>query len=83
MTDQNPHAKLFREMADRIEKNDLKDFAGAFLVVPPGDSGSLSGLLVGDADIASFFGMLKTKLDIAVTTISDEQRKLATYGPRR
>lgn len=82
MPDPNPHSKIFREMADRIDRNETKEFAGAFLVVPPvGDP--LSGLLVGDADIASFFGMLKTKLDVAVTTISDEQRKRDAYGGRR
>ncbi len=78
-----PHSKadLFRDFAAKIEKNDEKDFAGAFLIVAPsGDA--VDGILVGTPDIASFFGMVKTKLDAVISKISDEEKKAQAFGRR-
>ena len=78
----HPQADLFRQLADKIEKNDEKDFAGAFLVVPPtGDS--ISSLLVGEADIATFFGVVKSKIDIVINKIDAEEKQKNAFGGRR
>lgn len=78
----HPKAELFRDFAAKIEKNDEKDFAGAFLIIPPsGDA--ISGMLVGEADIGSFFGMVKSKFDIAINKIDEEEKKKNSFGRGR
>lgn len=74
-------ADLFRAFAAKIEKNDEQDFAGAFLIVSPSGE-TIDGILVGTPDQASFFGMVKTKLDVLVTKISDEDKKRHSFGGR-
>lgn len=78
----HPQADLFRQFADKIEKNDTKDFAGAFLIVPPsGDA--VSSILVGEADVASFFGMVKSKLDILINKLDAEEKQKNAFGRGR
>lgn len=77
----NKHADSFRDFASKIEKNDEKDFAGAFLVIAPGGE-QTSGILVGEPDMASFFGMIKTKLDVVVTKIDEEAKRNQAFGRR-
>ena len=78
-----PHkqADAFRDFAAKIEKNDEGDFAGAFLIVAPGGE-QISGIIVGDPDVASFFGMVKTKLDVVVTKIDEEAKRNQAFGRR-
>jgi hypothetical protein len=64
---------LFRELADKIDRNPPEDFGGAFLVIPPtGDP--ITGLIVSSNDLETFFGLVKTKLDVAVDRINEAQR---------
>lgn len=63
-------ADLFREMADRIERNEDAEFAGAILVVPPRRNGvelpSISVMIVDPSqDPATLFAIAKGKIDIA------------------
>lgn len=81
----NKYAQLFRDLADKIEKNDEADFGGAFLVVPPKadantESEPLSGVFIGAADMGSFFGMIRTKLDVYVTLADDARKRMGAYG---
>lgn len=73
------HADAFRDFAAKIEKNDEGDFAGAFLIIPPGGE-IVSGIIVGEPDVASFFGMVKTKLDVVVTKIDQEEKTKRAFG---
>jgi hypothetical protein len=75
----HPKADLFRDFAAKIEKNDGKDFAGAFLIIAPNGE-AISSILVGEPDVASFFGMVKTKLDAVITKISEEEKRTRTFG---
>ena len=75
------HADAFRDFAAKIEKNDEKDFAGAFLIVPP-NGDPASGIMVGEADTAMFFGLLKAKIEVVVTTIDNEAKKAQSFGRR-
>ena len=75
------HAESFREFASKIEKNDEGDFAGAFLIVAPGGE-QVSGIMVGDPDVASFFGVVKTKFDAVVTKIDEEAKRNQAFGRR-
>ncbi len=76
---------FFREIADKIDKNDVSDFAGAFILVPPasqfGVLSKIEGLIVGPNDPASFWAMVKLKIDVAIQQLDDEQRNQGL--PRR
>lgn len=65
---------LFREIADKIDRNPETDFGGAFIIVPP-DGEPVSGILVGAPDLGVFWGAVKLKCDKAVDTIDDKQRQ--------
>lgn len=69
----NLPAELFREIADKIERNKPEDFGGAFMVVSP-DGDTISGMLVGDTDLVTFWSLIKAKIDIAINTASDKQK---------
>lgn len=77
----NKYSELFRNLADKIERNDEKDFGGAFLILPPVGN-EISGVIIGQSDIASFFGMVKTKLDVAVSEADDAHKKQQAFGRR-
>ena len=63
------HSTFFRELADKIDRNPGEDFGGAFMLMPPkGDP--VSGLIVGAADVAMFWGLVKTKIDVALAELS-------------
>jgi len=76
---QNKFADAFRALADKIEKNDEKDISGAFLVLGP-DGKEISGVIIGQPDIASFFGVIKVKLDVAVAEADDAQKRNKAVG---
>lgn len=60
-------AALFRAMADRLERGNPDEFGGAFLIVPPGDNGSLDGALVSSAPSpVAFWASLQGQIDMAV-----------------
>jgi hypothetical protein len=66
----NDAAALFRQMADRIEKNADEEFSGAFLVVPPGDCEPLDGLSVSSKpNIPAFFSNLQGQVEIVVNEL--------------
>jgi hypothetical protein len=68
----NDAAALFRQMADRIEKNADEEFSGAFLVVPPGDCEPLDGLSVSSKpNIPAFFSNLRGMVEIAIAEVTD------------
>ncbi len=61
----NKFSQPFKEMADRIEKNDPKEFAGALLIVPP--EGDPIAVMLTDPkqDLDAFWGMCAAKIQIA------------------
>jgi hypothetical protein len=76
----NDAAALFRQMADRIEKNADEEFSGAFLVVPPGDCEPLDGLSVSSKpNIPAFFSNLRGMVEIAIEELQKDQ----PGGPQR
>ena len=44
--DEADPAQLFRQMAERIERNDTEEFAGAILIVPPPSDDGQNGEVV-------------------------------------
>ena len=65
-------AALFRQIADRIERNAEDEFSGAFLIVPPGDCEPIDGLSVSSKpNIPAFFSNLRGQVEIAIAEVAD------------
>ena len=65
---------LFRQLADKIDKNAPEDFGGAFIVVPPsGDP--ISGMMIGEQDVNTFWILVKTKLEAEVEKLNQLQKQ--------
>jgi len=78
---------LFRQMADRIEKNDAKEFGGALLVVPPPDQNgqlqALDVLLIDPRrDPVAFYAMALSKVQIAAAMFEEQARARERQGFR-
>ncbi len=84
--DNKPDAKaiagIFRAMADTIELNGAGAFGGAFVVVPPANGGEPVHTLIldGSQDPAQFWGILKTKSDIALASVEQVVRNQRGFG---
>ena len=65
-------AALFRQIADRIERNAEDEFSGAFLIVPPGDCEPIDGLSVSSKpNIPAFFSNLRGQVEIAIAEVAE------------
>lgn len=65
---------LLRQLADKIDKNAPEDFGGAFIVVPPsGDP--ISGMMIGEQDVNTFWILVKTKLEAEVEKLNQLQKQ--------
>lgn len=78
-------AELFRAMAERIERNDPAEFAGAILIVPPPNRDGredepIEVLFVDPSrDVAMFWGTLRTKVEregAQATALAEQQRQM-------
>jgi hypothetical protein len=73
-------ADRFRQMADRIEKNDAEPFAGAVLIIPPGDGVVVEMLnLDPSPDAALFWGAIRSKADEAVADLQAQARQQQSF----
>lgn len=67
-------ADFFRQLADKIDKNAEEDFSGAFMIVPPsGDP--VQGIMLSNSDLATFWSVVKSKVDIVLLEIDQTQRQ--------
>lgn len=82
-TDVAKLAQTLRDMATRIETNGGDSFGGCFVVLPPQGHEALSTLILDTKqDPAQFYGMLKTKCDIALAGIEEAMRNAGGFGRR-
>ena len=74
-------AKLFREMADRVEKADPAEFSGCFLIVPPEGGGEpIDGLSVtSKPNAVAFWSGMQGQVMLAVESFTDGARKTGAY----
>lgn len=65
----NAFSQAFRDMADRIERNDPAEFAGAVLIVPP--DGEPIAVLMTDPkrDVEAFWSMASGKIQVATSEL--------------
>ena len=82
------YGDLFRQMAERIDRATEDEFAGAMLLVPPGEGEPLAMLLVDPQQKAEIFWFsAKNRVDTeADIVVSEMQRREAAsssmYGRR-
>ncbi len=81
-TEPNKFAKAFREMADRIERNDPAEFAGAILIVPP--EGDVIAVLITDPskDKEAFWALAVSRTQIAHQEIVGQRQGGQGFGRR-
>lgn len=81
----NEAAERFKAMAAAIEHNAQATFGGAVVIIPPVNGGNPIELLMLDlqADPAQFWSTIRTRIDIKLSEISDQQRNQTAFGQRR
>lgn len=86
MSDQNAtpdNAALFREMADRIKLNEANGFGGAVVIVPPKGATGITSLMVEDGDPAFFWSTLKSRIDLMINQLAEQEaRQNQPFGRR-
>jgi hypothetical protein len=79
MSDQPPQADpaaAFSRMADKIRHNAENGFAGAFVIVPPGDGPAIEVLILEPAsNEAVIWGQIKARIEMRLADIEDAQRR--------
>jgi hypothetical protein len=83
-TSKNDAAERFRVMAAAIEHNYASTFGGAVVIIPPPFAGDPIELLILDlkADPAQFWATIKTRIEIKLAELDQQQRKQASFGMR-
>ena len=70
-------AALFRQLAERLEKNAAEEFSGAFLIVPPGEGAdAIDGLSVSSKpNGAVFWSSVSGQVEIAISEFKANSRE--------
>lgn len=77
-------ADRFRQMADRIEKNEGEPFGGAVLIIPPGEGMEVEMLNFDPTpDGAIFWAAVRSKADEAVHNLQQQAQGRAQQNFRR
>lgn len=82
-TDKGP-AKSFANMQELIRRNEAHAFGGAAVIIPPMNGGDPIELLMLDTsnDAAQFWSTIKTRIEIILEKLAEQQR-IASGFPRR
>jgi hypothetical protein len=75
-------ARAFAAMVEHVRRNDVARFGGAFVVVPPKGAGDVLEVLILDPhqEPAQFWSILKTKAEMALAALDEEQRRQRAFG---
>jgi hypothetical protein len=79
----NEASARFRAMADAIDHNAAtQTFGGAVVIIPPVNAGEPIEMLVLDlkADPAQFWSTIKTRIEIKLAELDEQQRKQQAFG---
>jgi hypothetical protein len=78
------HAKPFTEMADRILKIDPAEFAGAIVVVPPGDGEPIAFLTTDPKpNLMQFWATVKSRVEVSTSEAMAAVTQQDPWGGRR
>lgn len=75
-------ANEFREMADRMELNADGAFGGCFVVIDPNGNIIKTLILDSNQDPAQFWGVIKSKCDMALNGLDEQMRNAGAFGRR-
>lgn len=76
-------AKHFADMASRIERVEAGEFAGAVVVVPPGDGQPISFMLTDPSpNVAQFWSSVLSRVQIAGAEAQDDDTNRSPFGRR-
>lgn len=83
MTTATEAAKLFRDMADRLDRVSPAEFGGAFLIVPP-EGTVLDSVTVASAPtLMAYWASLGGQVDVAISDVRKTVEQQVGYGGRR
>lgn len=73
------NSDAFRKMASRIDANEDADFCGAFVIVPPnqtgeGDQQAEVLLLNNRKDAAMFWSLVRGRAEVAIAELAQNER---------
>jgi len=76
-------AQAFRAMVARIEKMDPADFAGAVVIVPPGDGEPIVELRADpNPDVVGFWAGIETRIETRKMEMARAEQDATTFGRR-
>lgn len=74
-------AKRFEAMAAQIRLNKAGKFGGAFLLVPPPNTGNVvETLVLSDQNSGLFWSAIKALVDAEFKALQDRQARLSSFG---
>ena len=78
------YSASFVRMKELIDRNTGPTFGGAVVIVPPPGGGDTIEFLMLDAsgDVAQFWSTIKSRIDIVLDKLNEQQRVAQTYGRR-
>ena len=79
----NEAAERFRAMAASLDHNAAATFGGAVVIVPPTGDPIEILMLDNKADLAQFWSTIKTRIDIKLAEIDEQQRNQQAFGRAR
>lgn len=75
-------AKMFRAMADLLERNQDQGYSGCAVITHP-DGETIELLMLGSKDNeGQFFGTLMQRIQMLTQKIDDHNKKQVAFGPR-
>lgn len=76
-------AQIFRALADRIERNDPTEFAGAYLIISPSGSVLSHTFIDPKGDESQFWGHINGAVTIAgAEAVQKEEEAIRMFGQR-
>ena len=86
MSETNKFSDIFRQMAERIERNAEAEFGGAVVIVPLVGEPVSMVLFGPKGDTTAFWALIRSKVEIATNEhLENEQKKPGAWAqpPRR
>ena len=78
------YAKPFEDMAARIGRIDEREFAGAIVVVPPGEGEPIAFLTTDPRpDLLQFLAAAKTRVELRESEVMAQAQMQDPWGQRR
>ena len=83
-TEAEQAAERFFQMRELLNRNSESTFGGAVVIIPPKNAGEQIELLMLDSagDAAQFWSTIKTRIDLVLDKLRDQERNVQGFGRR-